>query len=323
MAARDSDRRTAWELDELTRHGLQASGADVLLIEPIDKKPFRYQVTPPGGATFLLSVYIRNVTHGGAKRPPDEYRIQLTGALPRSWPGHVTVILGWRDKEQVFVGWDLKAHLAHRSGSPSLQVREATMVSAAASGIAAATRDSGDLVVAVRPELLSTYCVAADELHGMPASQAASFINALSSAVLPEARPTVSRTFDTWYRAWDFSHRVLRAYNNRCAVCGLGLGLLEGAHIVPVAWPGSTDETSNGIALCRNHHAAYDRALISFSDDHRIEISPNVRRSVTDSIDSGWISAIEGRPMLLPTAIQDRPSAYYLRLGRQARGWAR
>ncbi|MDQ2696688.1 MAG: HNH endonuclease [Pseudomonadota bacterium] len=46
-----------------------------------------------------------------------------------------------------------------------------------------------------------------------------------------------------------------------------------GAHIIPVAADSSTDETTNGIALCALHHKAYDQNLLGFDEDYRIEIS--------------------------------------------------
>jgi hypothetical protein len=45
-------------------------------------------------------------------------------------------------------------------------------------------------------------------------------------------------------------------------MCGFNFGLIEAAHVYPVSAPGSTDDSWNGLALCRNHHAAFDRHLI-------------------------------------------------------------
>lgn len=49
------------------------------------------------------------------------------------------------------------------------------------------------------------------------------------------------------------------------------LGLVSGAHILPVSAVGSTDTLTNGIALCDNHHRAFDI--------HRIWVHP-VRRTL-------------------------------------------
>jgi putative restriction endonuclease len=42
----------------------------------------------------------------------------------------------------------------------------------------------------------------------------------------------------------------------------LPLKLPDAAHIVPVTFPDSTDEVTNGLGLCRLHHGAYDNGLL-------------------------------------------------------------
>src|SRR5665648_26713 len=57
-----------------------------------------------------------------------------------------------------------------------------------------------------------------------------------------------------------FRGLVLRAYALRCTVCSLHHGaLLDAAHIVPDTEPAGIPTTPNGLALCKIHHAAYDR----------------------------------------------------------------
>ena len=59
-----------------------------------------------------------------------------------------------------------------------------------------------------------------------------------------------------------FSRRVVEAYEGLCAMCGLDVGLVQGAHIYPVSAPGSHDEPWNGLALCGNHHLAFDKHVL-------------------------------------------------------------
>jgi putative restriction endonuclease len=56
-------------------------------------------------------------------------------------------------------------------------------------------------------------------------------------------------------------------------MCGIQLRLLDGVHILPLAESGSSDETSNGIALCALHHRAYDRSLVTFDPDYHVHIN--------------------------------------------------
>lgn len=43
---------------------------------------------------------------------------------------------------------------------------------------------------------------------------------------------------------------------------GLRLAIARAAHLLPASVPGSADVAVNGIALCPNHHAAFDGHLL-------------------------------------------------------------
>jgi hypothetical protein len=74
-------------------------------------------------------------------------------------------------------------------------------------------------------------------------------------------------------RSPEFRESVLRAYGNRCAICQLDLGLVEAAHLLPFASDSSNDTVNNGIALCPNHHAAFDSGLILIDEDFKLSLS--------------------------------------------------
>ncbi|MYL26507.1 MULTISPECIES: HNH endonuclease [Halomonadaceae] len=75
-----------------------------------------------------------------------------------------------------------------------------------------------------------------------------------------------------------FSRLVLSEYGYRCCVCGSGLSVPEGpaaaqaAHIIPVA-AGGTDDPRNGLALCPNHHWAFDNGLFTVTPEMQIQVS--------------------------------------------------
>lgn len=73
-------------------------------------------------------------------------------------------------------------------------------------------------------------------------------------------------------RDWRFRRNVLSAYDYKCAICGIQLGLVQAAHIDPVSKKG-TDEITNGIALCMSHHRAYDDGLIVIDEDYKIRLN--------------------------------------------------
>lgn len=59
----------------------------------------------------------------------------------------------------------------------------------------------------------------------------------------------------------SFRTRVLAAYGYKCAICGETIEtVLQAAHIVAVA-DGGSDDISNGICLCANHHLMYDSKM--------------------------------------------------------------
>ena len=55
----------------------------------------------------VVRIYIWNLTPGGKNRPLDEWRIQATGVNEfQHEESGKTLILGWEDEREVFVGFD-------------------------------------------------------------------------------------------------------------------------------------------------------------------------------------------------------------------------
>ena len=105
-----------------------------------------------------------------------------------------------------------------------------------------------------------------------------------------------------------FRTRVLLAYETRCAICELKHGsLLDAAHIVPDSEEHGIPTTSNGLALCKIHHAAYDQNMLGVSPDYRVAIN----RSLLDEVDGPMlrhgIQEMHGREIVLPRRQADRP----------------
>lgn len=71
----------------------------------------------------------------------------------------------------------------------------------------------------------------------------------------------------------SFREAVMSAYNRSCAVTGLSVEkLIEAAHIIPDSEIGKHQSVTNGIALNRIHHKAYDSNLIGIDPDLRIHV---------------------------------------------------
>lgn len=73
-----------------------------------------------------------------------------------------------------------------------------------------------------------------------------------------------------------FRSAVIYAYERRCAVCRLPFAeLLDAAHIQADAADGAA-RVSNGLALCKIHHGAFDTNLIGISPDYVVHVKESV-----------------------------------------------
>ncbi len=79
-------------------------------------------------------------------------------------------------------------------------------------------------------------------------------------------------------RTLRFRLQIVPTYHYACALCGVkillpsGMTLVEAAHIHPFA-RSHNDEVTNGLALCRNHHWAFDAGLWSATADFRVQVA--------------------------------------------------
>lgn len=106
-----------------------------------------------------------------------------------------------------------------------------------------------------------------------------------------------------------FRARVLRAYETSCAICRLKHAeLLDAAHIIADAQFGGAAEVTNGLALCKIHHASYDQNLLGITPDYEVRID----RDLLDEIDGPMLrhglQDMHGRPLALPRRLADYPS---------------
>lgn len=142
-------------------------------------------------------------------------------------------------------------------------------------------------------------------------------------------RAYVTDTFRRRLHQAAFRQRVLRAYAERCALCRLRhLDLLDAAHITPDSDTSGEPVVSNGVALCKLHHAAFDRFFFAIRPDYLIEVRPSILLESDGPMLVVGLQEIHGRPIDLPRRPVDLPDP--VRLARrleQFRGatevWAR
>lgn len=91
----------------------------------------------------------------------------------------------------------------------------------------------------------------------------------LQQAKIGEVKPGIGE--DKPYRDQGFRRAIVKAYDHRCAICGVRILTADGhtavaaAHIIP--WAVShNDDPRNGLALCHLCHWTFDEGLVTFSD---------------------------------------------------------
>lgn len=110
-----------------------------------------------------------------------------------------------------------------------------------------------------------------------------------------------------------FRERVLLAYRHQCALCRLRHSeLLDAAHIVPDAEPEGKPVVRNGIALCRLHHAAFDRFFLAVRPDHTVEVRPDILKESDGPTLQHAIQGLHGQPIVLPRRLVEQPDIEFL-----------
>lgn len=229
------------------------------------------------GDTVPVALYVGQV-HGTHRGSPGERRFQNPGQERpiREYADCLTVLLGlWVEDDNVRVRTPvlLMPDAERRIGRPtrwSMFVSAATLQSAAENGWATQITSSGEQLLCFHPELLPLALasmiarVEPDEREVQTTLRAIGHLDGPSSrAGRGRTDGRLRRAVSVLIRATWFAGEVLDAYARQCAMCGLGLNLVQGAHIYPASAPGSQDVVSNGMALCANHHFAFDRHQIA------------------------------------------------------------
>lgn len=104
-----------------------------------------------------------------------------------------------------------------------------------------------------------------------------------------------------------FRAQVLQAYG-ACTICRLKHSdLLDAAHILSDA-DGGQPVVTNGLAMCKIHHAAYDRGILGIRPDLVVEIRPDVLLEVDGPMLKHGLQDVHGWRLGLPSHAADHPS---------------
>lgn len=107
-----------------------------------------------------------------------------------------------------------------------------------------------------------------------------------------------------------FRQRVIQAYRTSCAMCRLRhRSLLDAAHIIPDREDRGIPAVSNGLALCKIHHAAYDENIIGVRPDLHVEVRTDILDEIDGPMLKHGLQEMNGRPLTLPLHRADHPNA--------------
>ena len=122
---------------------------------------------------------------------------------------------------------------------------------------------------------------------------------------------SVDSVQDEGRRVWvtrEFQQRVLRAYRGQCSLCRLRHEeLLDAAHIIPNRLPGGEPVVTNGLALCKLHHAAFDRHFVGIRADYRVEVRADIRGESDGPMLRHGLQGLHGQRIQLPRPEDLRP----------------
>jgi putative restriction endonuclease len=106
----------------------------------------------------------------------------------------------------------------------------------------------------------------------------------------------------------DFRGRVISAYRTQCAVCRIRHGqLLDAAHITPDRDEDGLPYVSNGLSLCKIHHAAFDSDLLGISPAYEIHIAHKLLDEVDGPMLRHGLQEMHGTRLTVPSRRADRP----------------
>lgn len=264
---------------ELAMKVIELVGQDILW--PVDLSngwPAHATLSHPDSVQEPVSMYLASV--GGSQRGRDdrERRIQVKGGHPIVDDGSKTLLLlgVWHEDgavqldRPVLFAADAYRRVGHTTQA-SIFVPLANLQEASRHGWSTYTSTTGETIHCFAPELLPTVVVALRDGVTPDVRQVQTTLGA--TGLLEAADPTDPATGDRARRSVQvlvrdakFAKRVVEAYGDRCAMCGLDLGVTEGAHILPAA-AANNDSPDNGLALCPTHHRLFD--------SHTVAVEPN------------------------------------------------
>jgi putative restriction endonuclease len=105
-----------------------------------------------------------------------------------------------------------------------------------------------------------------------------------------------------------FRARVISAYQTKCAICRLGHGrLLDAAHITPDSDETSSTSVTNGLSLCKIHHASYDINILGIDVDYTVHVRKDILSESDGPMLEHGIKKMDGIKLWIPKSPTEKP----------------
>jgi putative restriction endonuclease len=164
-------------------------------------------------------------------------------------------------------------------------------------------------VFIVRDDPASLAFSVAVDLKDTKVTETPDFVSNIATA----RRAYVTRLTQQRLHQAGFRARVIRAYQEHCAVCHLRhFELLDAAHILPDKHPKGDPVVSNGLALCKLHHAAFDGHILGVRPDLIVEIREDILREQDGPMLIHGLQGFQGARILIPTRPDLQPDRDFL-----------
>ena len=115
---------------------------------------------------------------------------------------------------------------------------------------------------------------------------------------------------EVFIRSNIFKKEIPKIYNFTCCISGMridateNISMIDACHIIPFS-VSYNDTISNGIALCPNLHRAFDRGLISISNDYKVLVKRNFIENQNSVFN---IFQFDKKQIILPSSKNSYPS---------------
>ena len=136
---------------------------------------------------------------------------------------------------------------------------------------------------------------------------------AVDKSVTDTINKTGADTLANLFNAVSFRDFVMVGYENLCAITGTVIRYesymnLEAAHIRPKS-RGGLYLPSNGIAMCRDMHWAFDKGFFTITDSYSIKVHPETT--------SEWLLSFNDKQIRIPSEPFFRPAVDNIRYHRE------